>query len=564
MNRLHSSSRLIQIEGARKVSARKHLAEETAGGIMRRIRHRCLVGATLLLATAHVRSADYLAEGGDPQRTGWVRDEKIFNTTNVRGMKLLWKLKLDTPPREMHNLFPPLVVEKVATAQGVKQIAVVAGVSDTLFGIDVAAGTILWSKKFDSTYTPAPGGRGSGTLCPGGQTAVPVIGATSEPGKYTVYAVSWDGRLRQVNVADGTDAAPPEKFAPPNAKPYALNLHNGVIYTTAAQGCGGIPFSFLSFDLATRKASALLPQGGGLWGRRGPAVAPDGTAYQGTGDGPYLPEARNLGNAIVAVKIDENKQLQLKDWYAPPNANWLFKRDLDINVTPMVVDYRGRRFLIGTSKECRLWLLDRDALGGEDHRTALETKQRACNDHALYDAAGVWGAMAAWQDARGAQWVLLPFWGPVSAAFKAPIENGKPERGGVAAFKLELRAGKWQLTPAWTSRDIDMAEEVVVAGGVVFTYGSGEDTYQTRPDRAWNEPVPAPLPDMPGVSMQSVQRIAGSRHATIYALDGQTGKELWSSGDQIASWNHFSGITAVNGRVYLPTYDGILYCFGVK
>ena len=536
--------------------------------IMRVPIHRLLIAAALFVTSTSVWTADYLAEGGDPQRTGWVKDEKIFNSSNVRDMKLLWKLKLDTPPREMHNLFPPLVVEKVTTKDGVKQIAVVAGVSDTLFGIDVERGTVLWSKKFDSTYTPPPpaaGGRGGqgGTLCPGGQTAVPVIGPTDTPGKYTIYAVSWDGRLRQVNVADGEDAAPPEKFAPPNAKPYALNLHNGVIYTTVAQGCGGIPFAFLSFDLGTRKASAFLPQGGGLWGRRGAVVSPDGTVYLGTGDGPYIPEARNLGNSIVAVKLDEEKQLQLKDWYAPPNANWLFKRDLDINVTPVSIDYKGRHFLVGTSKECRLWLLDRDALGGEDHRTALDSKQRACNDHALYDAAGVWGAMAAWQDAKGQQWIAMPFWGPAGKAFKAPIEHGRPENGGVAAFKLEEVKGHWQLTPAWLSRDMDMAEEAVVAGGVLFSYGSGEDTYQTRPDRAWNDPPAKPVPEMPGVSAQSVQRIAGSRHATVYALDAATGKELWSSGDQIASWSHFSGITAVNGRVYLPTWDGYVHCFGV-
>jgi outer membrane protein assembly factor BamB len=520
-----------------------------------------LAAAVQLQRTAPM--ADYLADGGDPQRTGWVQDEETFNTTNVRAMKLLWKVKLDTPPREMHNLFPPLIAGKVATSHGEKQIAVVAGISDTLFGIDVDAGTVLWSRKFDSTYTPQAGARGAGTLCPGGQTAVPVIGPGDGAGKYTAYAVSWDGRLRQVNVADGQDVAPPEKFAPPNAKPYALNLFKGGIYTTVAQGCGGIPFSFQSFDLATRKASALLPQGGGLWGRRGPAVAPDGTVYLGTGDGPYLPEARNLGNAIVGVKMDENKQLQLVDWFAPRNANWLFKRDLDINVTPVIFDYRGKHFLVGTSKECRLWLLDRDALGGDDHRTPLDNEQRICNDHELYDAAGVWGAMAAWQD-RGAQWIAVPFWGAVSQSFKAPIEYGRPERGGVAAFKVEQRNGKWRLAPAWMSRDMDMAEEVVVAGGVVFVYGSGEDTYQQRPDRAWDDPPAKPLPDLPGVSGQSVQRIAGSTHATIYALDAQSGKELWSSGDQITSWSHFSGISAANGRVYLPTYDGYVYCFGIE
>jgi outer membrane protein assembly factor BamB len=48
----------------------------------------------------------------------------------------------------------------------------------------------------------------------------------------------------------------------------------------------------------------------------------------------------------------------------------------------------------------------------------------------------------------------------------------------------------------------------------------------------------------------------------VYALDARTGEELWSSGDQIASWNHFSGLSIANGRVYIGTFDGILYCFG--
>ena len=64
--------------------------------------------------------------------------------------------------------------------------------------------------------------------------------AQTSPGKYTVYAVSWDGRLRQVNLADGQDLVPPQTFIPGGGKPYALNLHDGVIYTATAQGCGGL------------------------------------------------------------------------------------------------------------------------------------------------------------------------------------------------------------------------------------------------------------------------------------------------------------------------------------
>jgi outer membrane protein assembly factor BamB len=458
----------------------------------------------------------------------------------------------------MHNLFAPLVAEKVTTPQGTRELAVVAGVSDDLFGIDVATGTQIWHRHFDGGPDPAP--IATDTLCPAGQTAVPTLAQVS-PGKYTIYAVSWDGRLRQVNLADGEDAAPPERFMPGGGKPYALNLHEGVIYTATAQGCGGLTNAFYSFDLATRKASAFIPAGGGLWGRRGASIGTDGTVYLGTGDAMFDPGTRRLGNGIVGVKVDENKQLQLTDFFGAPNANWLWRRDLDVNTTPVAFDYRGRRFLIGTSKECRLWLLDRDALGGEDHRTTLQTTPLICNDAQAFDGRGIWGALSAWQDSAGVQWVLAPFWGPVSTGFNAPIEYGRPTGGAVAAFKLQEQAGQWQLVPAWMSRDMDLAEEAVIANGIVFAYAAGEDASQVVPDKAWDEPGGPTYGG--GLSSGPVRRIPGSRKAALYALDGQTGKELWSSGNDIESWNHFSGLTVANGRAYIATFDGVLYCFGV-
>jgi outer membrane protein assembly factor BamB len=517
-----------------------------------------VVLAIMLLSAAAGGATDFLTEGVDTARTGWVRDEKVFTAANVPGMELLWKLKLESTPRAMHNLFAPLVAERVSTAQGTRELAVVAGVSDDLFGIDVATGRQIWHRHFDSTLAN-PGGTND-TLCPGGQTAVPTMAETS-PGKYTVYAVSWDGRLRQVDLADGQDVAPPEKFIPGGGKPYALNLHDNVIYTATAQGCGGLVNAFYSFDLKTRRASAFIPAGGGLWGRRGAAIDAEGRVFLGTGDAQYDPLTRRLGNGIVAVKLDANKQLQLVDFFGAPNANWLWRRDLDVNTTPVAFDYRGRKFLVATSKECRLWLLDRDALGGEDHRTTLHTTPLICNDARAFDARGIWGALAAWQDANGTQWIVAPFWGPVSEGFKAPIEHGRPEGGGVAAFKLEERGGGWQLTPAWLSRDMDLAEEAVIANGIVFTYAGGEDASQTTPDVAWDEPG-GPVYGG-GLSSGPGRRVPNSRRAALYALDGQTGKELWSSGDHIESWNHFSGLTVANGRAYIATFDGVLYCFGV-
>ena len=171
-----------------------------------------------------------------------------------------------------------------------------------------------------------------------------------------MYAVSWDGRLRQVNLADGKDVAPAEKFIPGGGKPYALNLQNGVIYTATAQGCGGLTNAFYSFDLKTRRASVFIPAGGGLWGRRGASVAPDGKVYLGTGDAEFDPTTRRLGNGIVAddclrcsdtifaagdcVAFDHplfNRRMRLESWDAAADLGAIAGRNMA--GSPQPVDF---------------------------------------------------------------------------------------------------------------------------------------------------------------------------------------------------------------------------------
>ena len=503
-----------------------------------------------------VAMADWLTDGGNPQRTAWQKDERILNVSNVKGMKLLWTYKTDNEPREMHALFPPLIVGRVLTAGGPKQVAVVAGVSDNIYAIDVANGSLLWKHHFDTTFSPPPG-VGFGTLCPGGITATPVIGPGKTPGSYVVYAAAWDGRLHQLDVATGKAIAPSELFMPPNGKPYALNLWNNVVYTTSAQGCGGNPNYVYAFDLATRRTATFDPGSGGMWGRTGPSIGKDGSIYTGTGDGSYNPELRSYGTAVIAVKLDPaTKKLKLSDYYGPPNAEYLLKRDIDLQVTGPVFEHAGREWLVQSSKECRTWLLETSALGGEDHSTAEHRSPLICNEDQDYQAAGVYGAMASYEDAKGTRWVLVPFWGPKHPKFKAPVEHGEVFNGAVAAFKMERNpaTGRFHLNPAWISRDMKHADPPVVANGIVFGYASGEDIVLRSP------PMPMNAPPEPGGTKG---RISRSTHSVLYALDGQTGAELWSSGEQITSWNHYSGISMANGRVYIGTYDGTIYCFGL-
>src|SRR5229473_1186944 len=506
----------------------------------------------IALGCVPVWSADWLTDGGNSQRTAWQKDEKILSTANAKDIKLLWKIKLDNEPRQMHNLFPPLIIDRVNTSGGPKQIAVETGVSDNIYAIDVETGKLIWKKHFVSTWTPpATGGRGGGILCPGGITATPVVAPASTPGKYTIHVASWDGMLHQLNAADGEDVAAPAKFMPPNGKPYGLNLFNNVIYTHTAQGCGGNPNIVYAYDLATHKVGTWGPAGGGMWGRTGPAISANGTMYTGTGDGRWSPENGIFGNGIIGVKQNpETKALDLVDYYGPTNAEWLWKRDLDMQVTPVIFNYKDKELMVDAGKECRLYLLDTESIGGDDHRTPLYRSPLLCNEDVNFASAGIWGSLASWEDAKGTRWVLTPIWGAKHSAFKAPVEYGEVKYGAVVAFKVEEKNGKWQLTPAWISRDMNRAEPPVIANGVIFAYGNGEDTDQAYPDV--------------GLADTADRRIPGSTHATLYALDAETGKELWSSGNMIASWNHWSGLSVANGRVYIATFDGNLYCFGIK
>ena len=47
---------------------------------------RKFVVAALVVSGATLLASEYLTEGVDPARTGWLKDEKVFNTTNVRDM----------------------------------------------------------------------------------------------------------------------------------------------------------------------------------------------------------------------------------------------------------------------------------------------------------------------------------------------------------------------------------------------------------------------------------------------------------------------------------------------
>src|SRR5262245_9904345 len=66
---------------------------------------------------------DWTTDGGDNQRTGWNKNEKILTKDNIKNLQLIWKISTGNQVRAMHALMPALVIGRLTTASGVKEVA---------------------------------------------------------------------------------------------------------------------------------------------------------------------------------------------------------------------------------------------------------------------------------------------------------------------------------------------------------------------------------------------------------------------------------------------------------
>jgi outer membrane protein assembly factor BamB len=471
---------------------------------------RVLAVISVALAGAQIRPIDWPFYGGDAQRTGWEKGDSRITKDSVKDFQLVLKRKLDTKSKGPFSLTPPVIIGRLISYRGFKELAFIAGTSDNLWAIDADVDRIFWQKHLESSAEKPKAGK-SAAIC-SGATATPALippinfaagrarGAArpaATPGRAgvlgagglglgrAVFALSSDGKLHVLNIATGDDVSPPLNFLPANAKASSLTISDGAIYTTTGGGCGGAQDGVWAIDLSgPEPAVANYALDGGSSRLGGLAVGSDGTVYV------------QSANKLLALTP---KELKLKLSFASSS-----------NATPVVFPYKGHDLIVSAGSGGRLYLLDSDSL------TPLhQTEPLATGDH------GVWGGLSSWQDESGTRWVYAPVWG----------------RGAIVAFKVEESDGKPMLTQAWTSRNMSSPEPPVITNGVVFTLSAGEYSRDERPK--------------------------GSARATLYALDSATGKEMYSSGDQVAAPGNLTGIALANGRVYFTTNDGTLYAFGI-
>jgi hypothetical protein len=507
------------------------------------------------MANAQGRPLDWSFYGGDPQRTGWAKNDYKITKENVKDFQLVLKRKFTNQESGPRSLTPPVIIGNLISYKGFKELAFVTGSADNMWAIDADLNRIFWQKHFEYSsdkpkvknacqasvtaipsltpplnFAARPRPAGAGATAAPAAPAGPrgVLGAANAASPRPAFAVSTDGKLHFVNTSTGDDVVPAVNFLPAGAKASSLTILDGVIYTTTSGGCGGTQNGVWAIDLNSTDApvTSFVLNGGPVSRLGGLAVGTDGTIYVQTGAGPMDAASGKYSNAVLALTP---KELKLKHHFAAGGKASGGESNL---ATPVVLTFGARDLIVSAGADGRLYLLDSQSLGGSDNKTPLhQTPPIASGDK------GIRGGLGSWLDADGTRWVVAPVWGAVSSQLTGFATNGAAPNGSIVAFKVEEKDGKPMLTPGWVSRDIVSPLPPVITSGVVFALSAGEYSANDQPK--------------------------SSARATLYALDGTTGKEMYSTGKQVTAPGSLTGVTVANGRVYFTTTDNTLYAFGI-
>jgi len=351
----------------------------------------------------------------------------------------------------------------------------------------------------------AAGGAGAGGG-PGGRPGGPG-GPGGGRGAAPVYAIASDGVLRTLGRDYGKQIQQPLPFLTAGAHVNDLSVIDGVAYALTSGNCAGVANGLWSFTVGTAApalASVKL-NGGNPVGA--PAYGTNGLAYVAIANGTAGPDG--YANAIVAIDI---KSMTVADSFTQPGA--------DFTSTPVLFKLKDRDLVAAATRDGRIFLLDAASLGGADHSTPLaivaSVSPRGVTDLATWEEGGA------------------PASPPAAPPATAPAPTPTPPTPGVrwilattntgiAALKVDDANGSITAQPVWTG-PVASPSAAVVVNGVVFV-------------------------------------AARAPRGVIHALDGLTGKSLWTSGTTLTGAVIGSPWTSL-GQVHVATSDGTVWAFG--
>lgn len=470
------------------------------------------------------RPIDWPSYNNDAQRTGWEKIDTRITRDNVKDFQLVLKRKLENGAGGPNSLTPPAILGLLISYRGFKELAFVAGSSGNMWAIDVDVDRIFWQKHFDSGSKGkcAAGVTGMLALIPPinfalrprlatpATTPTPAAAAPAAPAPVPPPAAEPPARpLNRATIAAGGFGAPRPLFAvSSDGKLHLMNTSTG---EDAAPAMSFLPANASASSLTVVDSTVYTTTtdcGNGhaaVWALnlKGPEKkAPVAKFVINDGAVSHLGGLAMANDGTVFAQAGNTLYALTAKTLKP--ANYFTFPDRAPDTTPVVFTYKDKEMVVTAGPSGRLYLLDAKNPGGDDHKTPLYQSEPLGSGH-------IWGGLSSWQDTGGTRWILAPVWG---------------DKGSIVAFKLQEHAGKLALKQDWVSRDMASPEQPVITSGVVFALSAGE-------------------------------------HAVLYALDAATGKEIWSTGDQVTAQANLTGLTLANGRVFFTTTDNTLYAFGV-
>lgn len=531
-----------------------------------------MVGALLPLALcllATMARASVITVSDNTLRTGWDTNEPALTPARVASAAV-GKLFETSLPKVVGNsqsgLQPQQILAQPLIADG---YLIIATEENRVYGLDPVTGAIKWSRDLGPSWPVAS--IDCHDLVPdNGETSTPVYDASNK----TLYVldVTYDDKpsgvskpsfqLHGLDIANGRDRkgwpvtiegdptnSPNLPFTPLHElQRGGLLLLGGVVYVGFGGHCNPLMYGskgdvngYVVGVSATRarlttiwSTEAGYSSGSGdIWQSGGGLVSDGpGSIFVATGDGliaaavgPGDRPPATLSDAVIHLRVQPNGSLKAVDFFSPTNGALLDRDDTDLaSGGPMAIPagYGTSRYpdlLVEDGKDGRVWLLNRDDLGGVG-------QGKGRGNGVLGETgpfSGVWGHPAFFGGNRGYVYYVT-------------------NQGPMDAFELGAVDGVPRLS---------LAGQTVVPG--VFGYRSGSPSV-TSTGRS------------PGTGLVWVVYSTGpsGAYGTLNAYDAVPVHGVLKL---VRSWpigtvSEFSNVTTNDGRVYVGNKLGQVLCFG--
>jgi outer membrane protein assembly factor BamB len=496
-----------------------------------------LAGAAVCCAQFGRGDASWATPGADAQRSGWVRSDPKISVEGVQKpeFRFLWKMKLADRAGKTTALTPAVLLTKYIGYRGFRDLALVESNSDSVYGVDTDLGRMEWNVHIGQPASGnCPAGLSAGLARPI-QTAIPAPPGASGPGRgepaHSAVGQPGEGAvtLRTAAAITPRPAAPPAATvpaAPVPAPPVPARRRMTPITIYVLDGQGKVHSLYVSNGLDDEPPVQLVPPNSAARGfivANQVAYAAAAACSDGAGSIHALDlESKKLltwdagsplaGAAGPAFGPDgtlyaatEGGNLVALD-AATLKVKDTFNAKQPFITSPIVFNYQQKVLVAAVTKDGSIQLLDTASLGGEDNSTPLLKSPPDANLSP--------GSLASFQDRAGKRWIL------------APVKDA------IAAWQIHDENGQLTLVPAWKADGIAAPSAPIIINGVVFAASNSASNSQSQ----------AP--------------------ATIYALDGASGRKLWNSGSVITASAHHGSLSGGGSQIYLGADDGTLWVFG--